>query len=121
MPIVLDSIITDVQFFPINPINEMSSNVKCPRCKQVVADEAEALECAHFSLWFHAKCQGISSERYKFIVELSNMETDDLDSNIHWLCNICKSHALSTIKLVENPKIKSGADATNFETHMEEA
>ena len=68
----------------------------------MVSEEADAVKCDFWNLWFHAKCQRISSKRYKVIIDLSRMDTDDIDPNIHWLCNTCNSYAVSTIKPVQN-------------------
>ena len=52
-------------------------------CNNVVRDDEEGLQCDSCKQWFHAQCQNVTSQDYKFMQRLS-------PDVLTWYCNECK-------------------------------
>lgn len=75
----------------------------CPTCTKDVLRSEQALQCDLCNIWYHIKCQGVSSEVYKILSKKCN-------NYIHWFCKLCNANAITTIRLIQ--EVKADVEST---------
>ena len=70
---------------------------KCKVCDTAVEDEDFGVACEICESWFHIKCEGMSSDEYKFL---------DAHKSLHWYCKACNKSVANAIKLFSSLKLK---------------
>ena len=66
--------------------NEKVSLDLCLRCKQDVLEGEKGIVCGGCEFWFHAKCEKVSAELYRAIM---NFEEKKDGGKIVWYCACC--------------------------------
>ena len=77
---------------------------KCQDCGKSVQDKDKGLQCEVCDFWFHAKCQNISEEAYKLLIDNEAM---------HWYCSSCNRSVVNILKTLAG--IKSWQEKTDQE------
>ena len=55
----------------------------CRDCSKVCTSKDKALNCGLCNLWYHAKCQKVSDEKYAMIMEDND---ENLGASLQWFC-----------------------------------
>ena len=69
---------------------------ECSKCKKIVKDNCNAIQCDHCFSWYHLKCSNLSLKSFNHFIE-----TEDL-----WLCNHCKSDIFPFYNISKNELLK---------------
>ena len=90
------------------------SEDKCGVCGNLVSGKEKGVQCENCDGWFHGKCEGVSEEKYKFLMK---------HQDIHWFCKNCESYGickvLKSIQVIKQQLEKTAEKQQKMETELE--
>ena len=66
---------------------------ECGECKAVVAGKDKGVYCEICESWYHAKCQGISEDTYKYLQK---------GQGVHWYCKGCDKGVVKLLTAISS-------------------
>lgn len=87
----------------------------CGRCRRLVVDGDEALECEICQQWFHNKCENVPKALYKMILESNSNKGKTKKSRPHWYCGTCECNSVDFFQALRFQQTKITALESRIE------
>ncbi len=82
----------------------------CNKCDKEVRGRQKQISCTTCKLEYHTKCQGVSDEKYEFLIE---------NSDVLWFCKSCKVVTANMVTKLSNFELRISAIETSLLSQQE--
>ena len=66
---------------------------ECGECKATVSSRDKGVQCEICEVWYHAKCEGVSEDTYKYLQK---------GQGVHWYCKACDKGVAKLLTAITN-------------------